>query len=355
MAPGAKTVVRVHNIEYVDAWRERQLDFDHVVSPEEEAAHAISRAIGLPAARQTDVFADGQVVIAELDVQAGPDSSDVLGLSLREARMPEDSRIAGIVRHGEHILPGGDEMIHPGDRVVVIASPSAARSWSAMMAHEDKPVNDVVIYGAGGTGVASARLLLEQGIRIRLVEPDPDHAREADEALTAARVFHSDGFDPDFLERERVGDCEAAIAATADDFRNLYAATLLKDQGVGMTIAVVRQRHSSPIFSRAGVDVTVDPRSVTAEEIVRFAYDPRTRQVAMLEEDRFEVLDITVRPDSSLVNTKFRDLPMTGSLIGAIVRDGAAIFPHGDDMLLPGDRAIIFTDAARASEVERAL
>ena len=46
---------------------------------------------------------------------------------------------------------------------------------------------------------------------------------------------------------------------------------------------------------------------------------------------------------------------MTGSLIGAIVRDGGAIFPHGDDMLLPGDRAIIFTEAARASQVERVL
>jgi trk system potassium uptake protein TrkA len=75
----------------------------------------------------------------------------------------------------------------------------------------------------------------------------------------------------------------------------------------------------------------------------------------MLEGDRFEVLDITVRPDSKLVNLPFKELPMTGSLIGAIVRDGQAIFPHGDDMLLPGDRAIIFTESARATEVERAL
>ena len=46
---------------------------------------------------------------------------------------------------------------------------------------------------------------------------------------------------------------------------------------------------------------------------------------------------------------------MTGSLIGAIVRDGTAIFPHGDDMLLPGDRAIIFTESSRVGRVERVL
>ena len=181
MAPKAKTVVRVHNVEYVDAWRERQLDFDLLVSPEEESAHAISRAIGLPAARQTDVFADGQVVIVELDVQAGPGSGAVLGSPLREASIPEESRIAGIVRHGEHVLPGGDEILHPGDRVIVIASPAAARAWSAMMARDDEPVDDVVIYGAGGTGASTARLLLEQGIRVRLVEPDPERAREVGE------------------------------------------------------------------------------------------------------------------------------------------------------------------------------
>jgi trk system potassium uptake protein TrkA len=46
---------------------------------------------------------------------------------------------------------------------------------------------------------------------------------------------------------------------------------------------------------------------------------------------------------------------MTGSLIGAIVREGKAMFPHGDDMLQPGDRAIIFTETSRSGLVERAL
>ena len=39
---------------------------------------------------------------------------------------------------------------------------------------------------------------------------------------------------------------------------------------------------------------------------------------------------------------------------GAIVREGTAIFPHGDDMLLPGDRAILFTqDNATAFDISR--
>jgi trk system potassium uptake protein TrkA len=75
----------------------------------------------------------------------------------------------------------------------------------------------------------------------------------------------------------------------------------------------------------------------------------------MLEGDRYEILDITVRAESELVNRPFKELPMTGALIGAIVRDGTAIFPHGSDVLKPGDRAIIFTESARIPQVERAL
>ena len=39
-----------------------------------------------------------------------------------------------------------------------------------------------------------------------------------------------------------------------------------------------------------------------AEELVRFAHDPRIRQIAMLDDDRFEILDLTVRADSELAH-----------------------------------------------------
>jgi trk system potassium uptake protein TrkA len=237
----------------------------------------------------------------------------------------------------------------------VIGSPEAVRAWSGIVSRGAGPIDDVVVYGAGRTGVALARVLLAQGVRVRIIESDAERARRVAEDLPEARVFQTTGIDPDFIDRERIGQTRAAVFAMRDDAKNLYAATLAKVHGVRFTIAVVDEPVSVAVLEHAGVDVAVNPRSVTAEEIVRFAHDPRIRQVAMLEGDRYEVLDITVREDSELVNRPFRELPMTGSLIGAIVRDGTAIFPHGDDMLRPGDRAIIFTESSRVARVERVL
>jgi Trk K+ transport system NAD-binding subunit len=48
-------------------------------------------------------------------------------------------------------------------------------------------------------------------------------------------------------------------------------------------------------------------------------------------------------------------MPIRGALIGAVVRDGTAIFPHRDDVLQTGDRVIVFTEAADADRVVKAL
>src|SRR5688572_26343177 len=65
ISPPTKTVVRTTNEEYLDIWHERELDFDLIISSERETALTVSGLIGVPAARQTDVFAGGQVQIVE--------------------------------------------------------------------------------------------------------------------------------------------------------------------------------------------------------------------------------------------------------------------------------------------------
>jgi trk system potassium uptake protein len=351
---GTTTVIRTSNIEYVELWRAGQLDVDFVVSSELETAHAISRIIGVPAARQTDVFAEGQVQIVEFDVEDGA-SPDVIGVAFRDASFPRDSKVAAIIRADATLLPGGDDVIRPGDRIVVIGSPQAAQIWAGLLAPGGAAVRDVVIYGAGRVGTAIARMLLEQGMSVRLIESDRDRARRAAEALPDARVYNATGIDPDFLERERIGQAHAAIFAMRDDAKNLYAASVLEVHGVPFTIGIAHEAVSVAAFEHGGINVSVNPRAVTAEEIIRFAHDPRTKQVALLEGTRYEVIDVTLRDTSEYIGKRFKDMPVRGALIGAVVRNGTAIFPHRDDVLEAGDRVIVFTEAADAPRVINAL
>ena len=351
----ARVIVRTSSPEYLEAWREREIDVDFMVSSELETANAISSLIGIPAARQTDVFADGKVQIVEFDVPKDAGPGPVIGRALREAEIPQDSKVVAIIRGKELLVPRGGETIEPGDRIVIIGTPASARLWSRVMARGDQDVDDLVVFGAGRMGSTIARVLLARDVRVRLVDADHERAMEAAEALPGARVFCAHAFDPDFLERERIGRASAAVYCLNDDAKNLYAAVLSRAHGVRLTIALAHDPGAVAVYERGGVDVAINPRQVIAEELVRFAHDPRIRQIAMLDDDRFEILDLTVRPDSELANRRFDDLPQTGSVIGAIVRDGRVIFPHGDDQLLPGDRVIIFVESRRAALVEKVL
>jgi trk system potassium uptake protein TrkA len=348
----AMVVVRTTSVEYLDAWREREIDVDFMVSSELETANAIGGLIGIPAARQTDVFADGQVQIVEFDV---PANTAITGKPLKAAPLPRDSRVVSILRGEEMRHPTGEERIEADDRIVVIGSPGAARQWSRTMSDRQERVDDIVIFGAGQMGTTIARVLIDRGIRVRFVEGRAERAREVAEELPEARVFHASAFDPEFFARERIGQATAAVFALNDDPGNLFSAVLAKEHGVKLTIALAHDQSSLNVYERGGVDVAINPRQVIAEELVRFGHDPRIRQIAMLDDDRFEILDLTVRPDSELAGTRFDEMPKTGSVIGAIIRDGSPIFPHGDDVLKAGDRVIVFVESRRASIVERVL
>ena len=350
----AKTVVRTTSMELLEAWREGEMEVDFMISPELETANAIAGVVGLPAARQTDVFADGRVQIVEFDVPADAPDGVLVGTPLRHAEVPPDSKVAGLIRGDRMIFPHGDEEIRPGDRIVVVASPDSARAWSRILAHGQRTLEDVVIFGAGRMGTTIARALLEHDMHVRLIDSRQERAHDVAEELPDARVFHADAFDPSFLERLRLDEA-AAVFCMNDDARNLYGAVLAKVHGVRLTIALVHDPASAAVYERGGVDVAINPRQVTAEEMVRFAHDPRVKQIAMLEGDRFEVLDITVSPESKLANRRFKDLPTTDALIGAVIRDDAAFFPHSSDVLRAGDRVIMFVESSSAWGAARIL
>ena len=272
-AEGATTVIRTSNVEYVELWRVGQLDVDFVVCSELETAHAISRIIGVPAARQTDVFAEGQVQMSSSTSRGRVGQGR--RLPMRDATIPGDSKVAAIIRGDETLLPGGDEVIHPGDRIVVIGSPAAAQAWSALLAPEGGTVRDVVIYGAGRVGSAIARVLLDAGHPVRLIEASREQARDVAEALPKARVYNATGVDPDFLERERIGQRGRAIFAMRDDAKNPTPPRSSRCRGCSsrsciahepMSVAVVRAWRAS---TSGSTPVLSPPRRSSASRTTR--------------------------------------------------------------------------------------
>jgi trk system potassium uptake protein TrkA len=347
----AFTIARVHDPEYIETWERGRLGVDFMVCSELLTSETIAQLIGVHSARAVHAFAEGRILMAELSVEEG---SPLAGRPIKTLDLPSGAMIVSVIRRGEILIPGGEDVIQPGDLVVTIGTPEAIGVLNRKASGRPVP-HDIAIIGGGRIGYRLAYALERQGLRPKIIEADPERSRWLAEQLPRTQVFRSDGTDLNFLERERIGECEVGISVMDKDEKNLLSALLLKSLGVKRVIVGVADTHYIELFERVGIDVAVSARKVIAEEIIRFT-KRRIAGMSILEGERAEVLEMTVSADSPLIGVPLKNTLLPGgAIIGAIVRGSDVIIPHGDDVLQPGDRVIIFSKKEVGAEVERLL
>ncbi len=353
----AFTIARVKNTKFLDTWHnsEGAMGVDFMVGTNLLTAQNIGRIVGLPAAHDVDTFAGGHVQMAEFEV---PEGSPIDGQTVQEADRFDSLTFASVLRDEEVIIPTGATRIGAGDNVVVIGSQPSVRAFASEVAPHANGVRDVLIVGGSDIGELTAALLEEQGLSPKLVERDPERARELAEKLPGTTVLESDATDAEFLEREHIDDVDIVVAALDSDEKNLLSSLLTKRLGAERAVAVVDDGEYVKLFETVGVDVGVNPREATAEEITRFTRERHAENVAIIESDLAEVIEIEVDDESVLSGRPIRestdDLP-EGVVLGAITREGTFVTPRGDTVVETGDSVVVFVDAAVLEEAESLL
>jgi len=342
------TIARSKSVEYLRTWERNESAFgvDFMVCMDLLTAQSLVRVIGLPAAVAVDPFAAGLVQMAEFEIGEG---SPVAGQTVAEADRFESLTFAGVFHDGHMTLPRGDTRLEPGDRTVVIGSPGSVQAFATDIAPERTPdeADEIVILGGDEVGYHTARLLEERGFAPRLVEGDERRARELAELLPDTVVMHHDATDTDFLSREHVDEADAVVATLGSDEKNLLVSVLGKRLGVDRVVTVVERGEYVPLFEEIGIDVAINPRQVTAKEIIRFSYESVAENIAVLENDQAEVIELELTPGSALVGRPIEELvgDIDGRfVIGAITRGREVIPPRGDTELRPGDHIVVFAE-----------
>ena len=354
----AFTIARIKSTEYLRTWRRSRSAFgiDFMVCTYLLAAESIVRVVGLPAARDADTFADGRVEMAEFDVGEG---SPLAGQTVAEADTYDSLTFAAVVRDDEMQIPTGGTVLCSDDRLVVIGTPRSVRAFAGDVAPDETALSgEVVIVGGSEIGYHVARLLADRGVDARLLEQNPERARQLAEGLPQTIVMETDATDIEFLEREHIGDAEVVVAALDSDEKNLLASLLAERVGTERSVAVIDQSEYVDLFEAVGIDVGVNPREVVAEEITRFTRAGGAENVALVESGRAEVLEIEVSPDSPLVGEPIRESIQTlpdDVVIGAITRDGEYIVPRGGTVVEAGDHVVLFTATEHADEISSML
>jgi len=349
------TIARTKSMDYLRTWERTRTAFgvDYLVCSNLLTAENIVRVIGLPAAIDVDPFVGGEIHMAEFEITS---DCPITGQTVAEADRFDSLTFAGLFRDGAMLVPDGSTVIQGGDRAVVIGSPESVHNFAMDLQPAKTPdeADDIVIAGGTEIGYHTARLLEDRGLKPRLIEADGERARTLAEDLPNSVVMEHDATDTDFLTREHVDEADVLVAAMASDERNLLVAVLAKRLGVGRVMAIVDNTEYVALFEEIGIDVAVNPREITAEEITRFSFESAAENLSVLENDQAEVLEFEIGPDSGFVDRSIQDLDadLDGRfVVGAIVRDHEYVIPRGDTVFEPGDSVVIFVETAFADDL----
>ena len=351
---GAKQVIaRAKGNEFArwtEGVRYGLLGVDVVINPRVLVAQELAKIARSHGASEVIDLAQGRIELVQVKLS---EETRHTGKPLARLPLPRASLIAAVVRDGELFVPGGADVLLPGDRLYVIGTPAAVLEVEDMFSSR-REARRVVIVGGGVVGEALARAIIGDGGDVLIIERNHDRAVELSSTLDGVTIVHGDGTDLQLLKEEEVATYDLFAAVTAHDEVNLMASLLAKRIEVPRTASVVQRGDYMDIYRELGIDIALSPRIVASDHILRYSRTEEIHNLTVLEGGQAEVVELTARADCRAVGMplKHMNLPR-GALLAGIVHGEEVVVPRGDDVVRGGDSVILLTTAEARPIMER--
>ncbi len=317
---------------------------DVVVDPDAETADEILELVHTTGADEVYPMANGElVVLGAFVTEVAPLANRSLAEIGRALGEEWDFLFGAITRHGDTVIPRGDQMLLPGDHVRVLSRASAQSDLLRLLGVANTRARRVMVLGGGAVGSRVAGRLEREGVEVVLIERDDRRARDLAEAFHRTMVVKGDVTDTELLLEESVGEMDAVVAATGEDASNVLACAFAIAEGAKFTVAVLHRLALLPLVRRFGIDAALSPRTASANSVLRAVRGDTAAVTTFLEGDS-EVDELEISPGSKADGATVADLPLPKNiLIGAVVRAGQeAQIVRGRTELLAGDHIIVF-------------
>lgn len=332
------------------------LPIDVVISPEVEIARAVTRRLEVPGAMDVIPLSDDKVRLVGVRMT---EDTPLINTPLRQltSLFPEmQIMIVGIKRGDSAIVPHAEDEMFPGDEVYfVVASDQCERAMAAF-GHEEPETRRAVIFGGGNIGLFLAAELEREHpeINVKVIERDRARAEFVSAELSSTVVINGSILDPEILQEAGVDKAETIIAVTNDDETNILASLLAKKSGAQRAITLVNKSTYNPLMGPLGVDVVVNPRSITVSQILSYVRRGRVHSVYSVQENFGELIEADALETSSIVGQPLKDVDLPGKTrFGAIIRDDQIIVPRPETVIEGGDRIILFAAKEAVRKVEK--
>ncbi len=346
-------IARVSNPDYFSdesGLTANDFGIDLLVNPEHLCVEEFIRLLRIPEAREIVEFEDGRIQLAALRIKP---NNPFVGKSLAELDangVISGIRFAAIKKTGSDsvIIPKGDDKLRQGEDVFVIGSTNAIEQLFRLFGiiintHLDR----VIIVGASVIGIELARSLESNGTDVKLIEVDEELADLASKTLRRTTVLHGDYLQFQLLEEAGIEEVSGFVSVTGDDENDIMACMTAKEHGAQRVLSLIQQPRYLPLLARIHrLDGAVSRHLTVVSNLLRLIRRGNIVSVASLHEIEAEVIELVAGVNSKIVHKELRSLKTKfpeHAFIGAILRRENHIVPHGNTVIQPADRVIVFS------------
>lgn len=343
------TIARVRNPSYSHELEfiKKQTGISAIVNPEMAAAMEISHLLRFPGASKIDTFADGRVRLIKC---ALTEAQGMDGMAIRDilSRLGSDVLVCAVERGADVLIPNGDFVLRNGDQVTFLATQERARDFFQKINLPVRPVKNALIVGGGAIAFYLSQELLENKVRVRIVERDPARCIQLAEELPEAQILNEDGSNRDFLLSEGLGSTEAFVALTNIDEENVLLTLFAKKHSKGKLVTKINRLEFDDIISGLELGSIVYPKYMTCDYIVQYVRalqneaGSNVKTLYRILDDRVEALEFTVHEESKATGVPLSRLRLKQNLLlCCIMRGEQILIPRGGDEIQVGDNVIV--------------
>ena len=349
---GAKhTIARVRNPDYRRdaALLKREIGMDMVINPDLAAAREIARILSFPSASSVEPFAGGRIDMIGIQVT---EQDRFYGVALSEFHRIRSAEvlICAAQRGDECIIPNGNFVLQNGDQVTFLATQEKAHEFFQRINMPVRPVRNALIVGGGAIAYYLSQELLENHVRVRIVERDPARCNVLAESLPEAQILNEDGSNRDFLLSEGLESTEAFVALTNIDEENVLLTLFAKKHSKGKLVTKINRLEFDDILAGLDLGSIVYPKYMTCDYIVQYVRALQNeagnniKTLYRILDDRVEALEFTVHEESRATGVPLSQLHLKKNLLlCCITRGDNILIPRGGDQIQVGDNVIVVT------------
>lgn len=212
----------------------------------------------------------------------------------------------------------------------------------------------VIIVGGGNTGSYLAKLLIEGGHSVKVIEERPAVLEKIKLEIPADSIIAGDGSSPQILESAGVLKANVLAAVTGSDETNLVITSLARFEfNVPRVIARLNNPKNVWLFTpEMGVDVTLNQADILARLVAEEMSLGDMMTLLKLRKGEYSLVEEKVHPLSPAANKYLRDLQIPSEcVIVALIRKNQLIIPHGDTILQPADEVLALVHASQVNQL----